>query len=200
MRSIIVAVFFLILTVIIGVSAYLSPNDLKGCDSKPAQQGRCQKADAIVAISGGNTSLRTNEAIRLYNLGWARYIIFSGAAADSSSPSNAAVMRLQALKAGVPSSAIITEEFGRTTRQNAANTNKTAKDYAISRVIVVTSPYHQRRAGIEFRTHLQNVAVLDYPVSNDPDWPWYWWLTPRGWWLAGGEIIKIGAVQAGESQ
>src|SRR5689334_14723832 len=93
----VVAALLVIVTAIIGV--YLTPDDLSGCDSTVGSSAKCMKADAIVAISGGNTSVRAAEAIRLYKEGWADTLIFSGAAADTTGPSNAAVMRAQAIEA-----------------------------------------------------------------------------------------------------
>ena len=184
------------------VGAYLAPDDLRQCDTKPATSGKtCLQADAIVAISGGKTPVRTEEAIRLYKNGWAKYLIFSGAAEDTSGPSNAEVMRHQAINAGVPADAILLDTSARTTHQNAADVHKLLAQHGIKRLIMVTSPYHQRRAGLEFRALSgDTITVLNHPATTDPDWPWYWWLTPRGWWLAGSEIIKIGAVHAGESR
>ena len=80
--------------VIVGLSHYLSPDDLKDCP-RPGS-GQCQKAGAIIVISGGDTEARTAEAVKLYQAGWAPTIILSGAAADKSGPSNAAAMRKQA--------------------------------------------------------------------------------------------------------
>lgn len=47
---------------------------------------------------------------------------FSGAAADKSGPSNAAVMKQRAINAGVVASAIIVEELSESTDQNAKQT------------------------------------------------------------------------------
>lgn len=193
----IIPVIFVLAIVLIGT--YLSPDDLRSCAETPSSDQKCQKADAIVAVSGGNTPLRTAEAIRLYENGWANYLVFSGAAKDDSSPSNAAVMRAQALAAGIQSEAIIIDETSRTTHQNAENVNALFKQNNINSVIVVTSPYHQRRAGLEFQQRLESVQVKNHPVKDDSDWPWYWWVTPRGWWLAIGELVKVGATHAGES-
>ena len=71
-----------------GIGYYLSP------------QSPLQKADAIVAISGGETQERALMAIELYQQGWAPVIIFSGAAADTSGPSNAAAMGRRLSKVG----------------------------------------------------------------------------------------------------
>jgi uncharacterized SAM-binding protein YcdF (DUF218 family) len=196
--------YLLIIPALLGISIvligiYLAPDDLRTCERVPSLEQKCQKADAIVAVSGGNTSLRTAEAIELYKNGWANYLVFSGAARDDASPSNAAVMRAQALRAGVVSDAIVIDETSRTTHQNAENVKELFKQNSISSVIVVTSPYHQRRAGLEFQQRLQNVQVRNHPAQDSSDWPWYWWATPRGWWLAIGELIKVGATHAGGS-
>jgi uncharacterized SAM-binding protein YcdF (DUF218 family) len=186
---------------IIFISVYIAPDDLTHCGKSPSSTSNCEKADAIVAVSGGNTPVRTAEAIKLYKNGWADTLIFSGAAFDEYSPSNAEVMRNQAIDAGVPIGDIIIEKDSRTTHQNANNVVELFEEHGIKKIIVVTSPYHQRRAGLEFQ-HLANgsLFVRNHPASNDPDWGAFWWLTPRGWWLAGGELIKIGAVQSGNSK
>lgn len=190
-----------VLLIVAGIGAYLAPDDLQGCPTTPNDTAKCKKADAIVAVSGGNTSVRAAEAIALYKSGWGNYLIFSGAAADTSGPSNAEMMKRQAIDAGVPNDAVLTDNKSQTTKQNAEQTEVDLRQYAINRLIVVTSPYHQRRAGLEFRIIAgPSVTIVNHPAPNDPDWPWYWWLTPRGWWLAGSELVKIGAVHAGESR
>lgn len=202
MRNVLLILAGLLAVFIAVVSIYLTPDDLRGCEA-PTGSGKCQKADAIVAVSGGNTSVRTAEAIRLYKEGWAETVIFSGAAADTSGPSNAEVMRRQALAAGVPASAIEVESSSQTTKENAERTRKLLVDQAegAKRIILVTSPYHQRRASLEFRALAgEDSMIINHPTPDDPDWPLIWWLTPRGWWLAGGELVKIIAFYAGESR
>ena len=183
------------------ISAYLSPDDLARCQERPNTSTGCEKADAIIAVSGGKTQVRTAEAIELYQRGWADMLIFSGAALDIDAPSNAAVMRKQALDAGVPASDIFVEEFSKTTRENAEKTNTIVQRKDVQRMILVTSPYHQRRASTEFKNLTEHkIEIVNHPTRNDPDWPWYWWATPKGWWLAGGELVKIVVSTAGESR
>ncbi len=183
------------------LSAYLSPDQLSGCESIPSLSAPCQKADAIVAVSGGNTSDRAKEAIELYQLGWADVLVFSGAAKDTSGPSNAEAMAQQAIRSGVPKTAILTEDFSQTTKQNAQQLNQLLDPNVYQRVILVTSGYHQRRASLEFQaSSAGTVEIVNHPTSYDEDWPMWWWATPRGWWLAGGEIVKILAFYTGQSQ
>jgi len=177
---------------IIGVSFYLQPNDFMGCQDAPlASSTNCQTADAIIVVSGGDTNARTDQGIALYQQGWADTLIFSGAAQDKSGPSNAAAMRTRALEQGVPENAIFVEENSATTEENAANTKTVLKDNNIKTVILVTSGYHQRRAALEFEKLGGEIAIRNYPLINDKDWSLFWWLTPRGWWLAGSEVVKV---------
>lgn len=183
------------------LGSFLSPDDLRSCDSLPGLESPCNKADAIVTISGGNTADRAREAIELYKLGWADTLIFSGAAADTSGPSNAEAMRTQAVAAGVPSRDILIETFSQTTKENATKTTNVLQQRGISDVILVTSPYHQRRASLEFNAAVgDDILIRNHPTTYDPDWSGWWWASSRGWWLAGGEVVKILAFFAGQSE
>jgi len=192
MRYLLLLLLGLVIFIITAISVYLAPNDLKKC-TQPEPVGECSEVDAIVAVSGGDTAARTDQAIRLYLEGWAPKLIFSGAAADSSGPSNAEAMERRALAAGVPQGDIILEEFSRTTAENALNTSRFISERSITKIILVTSAYHQRRASLEFGVNLgPSVSIYNNPVPSDKQWAGaWWWTTKRGWWLAGGELIKI---------
>lgn len=190
--KIIIALLITAVAIILGLTIYLGPDDLAKCKELPDNSMSCQPTDAIVAISGGDTSSRAREAIELYKKGWAPKLIFSGAAQDKSGPSNAEVMRDAARDAGVPDADIITEDEGETTRQNAENTLDIFQENDISSVILVTSAYHQRRASLEFNKRSDGlVNVRNHPVPIDRQWSNLWWLTPTGWYLATGEFVKI---------
>ncbi|MFZ1360490.1 MAG: YdcF family protein [Candidatus Saccharimonadales bacterium] len=192
MRTGLVIIAVLVIMVI-GLSLYLAPDGMKACGETPkAELFDCQKVDAVVAISGGDTQARTQEAIRLYKNGWADKLIFSGAAADKSGPSNAEAMRRQALAEGVSATNIILDETSETTKQNAANTHDLFASHEIHSVILVTSAYHQRRAGLEFGSRAgTDVRIVNHPVPTDNQWSPWWWTTPQGWYLALSEYIKI---------
>lgn len=184
--------------IVVGLSLYLAPNDLAACQ-KPGSSN-CKKADAIVVISGGDTQARTSKAIDLYKNNWAPLLIVSGAAADKSGLSNAAAMKKQALRQGVPESVIITEEASETTKQNAVEVAAIVKKRGMKRIILVTSGYHMQRAKLEFSAQLKDIDVVVYPVANDKHWSAFWWLTPWGWWLALGELLRIGLFAIGGSR
>jgi uncharacterized SAM-binding protein YcdF (DUF218 family) len=191
-----IAIPIILIAVIVGIGRYLGPDDLAQCTEGPSEtEARCFKADAIVAISGGDTNARVTEAVRLYRDDWADKLIFSGAAIDEESPSNASTMKRIAMHSGVPESAITIEESARDTSENALNTSLLASFEGNKRMILVTSAYHQRRASMEFKQVFGDKAqIINHPVQNDKHWSSMWWLTPRGWWLAIGELAKIMVV------
>jgi len=150
----------------------------------------CNTADAIVAVSGGDTKARALKAIDLYKNGWADKIIFSGAAKDKSGPSNAAAMKAIALEQGVEEGHILLDEFSELLSKMLKILNLSSKNN-IRTVILVTSGYHQRRANLEFSKYNEKVVVFNYPLNKDKDWSSHWWLTPNGWWLTLSELVKI---------
>lgn len=201
MKSLVVLLVAIIVA-IIGLSIYLQPNDFSLCpgDQEPASREGCHPVDAIVAVSGGDTQARTAHAVELYKHGWSDTIIFSGAAKDTSGPSNALVMRRTAMNNGVPASAIVIDETSLDTSQNAVNTKQLLQINDVSSIILVTSGYHQRRASLEFHKQLGDAVTIQNSPTNDKDWNQFWWLRPRGWWLASSEFVKIIAFYIGIGQ
>jgi uncharacterized SAM-binding protein YcdF (DUF218 family) len=150
----------------LGTGFYLSPQD------------DLQKADAIVVVSGGQTTSRASKGIELYKQGYAPKIIFSGAALDDG-PSNAFAMRDQALAEGVPSRAIIIDEKSQNTFENAANSKRILDELEAKSLILVTSPYHQRRADMTFK----KVFGSDYKIIGVSAFDDRW--SKSGWWRKG---------------
>lgn len=153
------------------------------------------KADAIVAISG-DTGARTDTAVALWKAGWAPLIIFSGAAIDPQSVSSAEIMRREAVRQGVPESATLIEPNSTTTEENATEVAKLMTDRKLGSAILVTSPWHQRRASMAFSRAFAPTAtkLRNYP-ARDPQWdPQRWWQHEpmRSQTLL--ELAKLGSV------
>ena len=163
-----------------GLGFYLSP------------QSPLSKADAIVAISGGDTDARTAEAVSLYHAGLASKVIFSGAALDSNSPSNAKVMATAAEAQGVPAADISLDETATNTRENATNVASIIAAQHDTSIILVTSPYHQRRAYIVFRRQLGRSFPIINHSSVDQGWRRSdWWATSASRSLTLSELQKV---------
>ena len=187
-----VAVFIISTTLIISDKnrlAEICPNYKKGECS--------QKIDAVIAISGGNTALRTREAIEIFKSVEAKKLIFSGANSNPKVLSDAHQMANLARKQGVLKEEILLEEKA---HQNAQFTAKIIKQNGYKRVILTTSKYHQTRARLEFEKALEGsgVEVISAPVLNDPDWNGFWWTNSRGWYLSMSELFGIFRFYIGE--
>lgn len=169
----------LALTATIGVGFFLSP------------QSKLEKSDAIVAISGGETAERIEEAVDLYKANYAPVLIFSGAARDEGT-SNAQAMKLLAIKAGVPEENIFVEEKAQDTFENARFVREHVDSKNIKSIILVTSPYHQRRAYLTFRRFLgEKVKIINHS-STDSAWRKNgWWKDEWGKKLTFSELQKI---------
>lgn len=177
----IIAIFLLLFFGTLGaIGWYLAPQD------------ELKKADAIVAISGDNGA-RFSEAGHLYLDGYAEKLIFSGAAFDVTSQSNAAIFQQKASRnEGIIPKDILLDETSTTTRENALNVAKIVRSNKFESIILVTSPYHQRRASIEFREALgPEVEIINYSAKDENWRRSKWWMNPRGWYLTVTETPKV---------
>src|SRR5688500_16004030 len=117
------------------------------------------KADAIVVPGAGvtgpcapnvNSVQRVLHAARAWREGKAPIVVFTGDAGDGSSCRVADAMARLAREVGVSASAIHTERFSRTTRENAELSAPLLRWLGVRRVLVVTDRLHLRRAGGAF--------------------------------------------------
>ena len=157
------------------------------------------KADAIVAISG-DTGARAETAIALWKQGYAPLLIFSGGSSDPQSVASAELMKRAAVAAGVPTNAIAVEGASATTEENAQRVAELMKSRGLVSAILVTSPYHQRRAAMLFEREFGRVALSfrNHP-ADDPEWdPNLWWTADPSRSLTVLELAKLGALVAGQ--
>lgn len=168
-----------ILAVLFGIGYFLSPQDA------------LQKSDAIVAVSGGETNSRALEAVKLYKQGWAPKLIFSGAASDPNGPSNALAMKRLAMAQDVSADDILIDEASVNTLENAADVGYIVKTHGYKKIILVTSPYHQRRAYTAFHVALgKDVTILNHSTTDQTWRRNHWWATDYSRALAWSELKK----------
>ncbi|HYV21988.1 MAG TPA: YdcF family protein [Candidatus Bathyarchaeia archaeon] len=156
-------------------------------------------ADAIVAISG-DTGARAESAIALWKQGYAPVLIFSGGSSDPASVASAELMKRTAVAAGVPANAIVVEGSSATTEENAQRVAELMKTAGLRSAILVTSPYHQRRAALLFEREFDRAGLSfrNHP-ADDPDWDaTLWWTTEPSRSLTLVELAKLGALVAGQ--
>ena len=149
-------------------------------------------ADVIVALSG-DTGARTETAVELWRQKLAPMIIFAGASEDRTSVASGELMKREAIAKGVPDAAILVEPSSSTTQENARLVANLMKARGLTAAILVTSPYHQRRAsnlfGREFGPAL--LTFTNYP-ARDPEWdPNTWWLHEPARTLTVVELAKL---------
>jgi len=154
-----------------------------------APQDKLEKADAIVAISGGETQARTKEAVNLYQNGWAPKIIFSGAAEEG--PSNALAMKRIALSLGMIEEDIVLEEKAASTYENALFTKPILENLGAKKIILVTSPYHQRRAYLSFKKTMPETEIINHSAKDSTWRKKGWWQNPKSLWLTSQESLRI---------
>lgn len=154
-------------------------------------------ADTIVALSG-DTGARTATAVTLWKQGYAPLIIFAGASLDPNSAPSGELMKRAAVGEGVPGAAILVEPTSETTEENAHAVAALMRAHGLRSAILVTSPYHQRRAADLFARELgpAGLRFSNYP-ARDPEWdPNTWWLTEPARTLTLVELAKLSVEMA----
>lgn len=144
-------------------------------------------ADAIFVLAGTRAE-RWLEAADLYRQGYAPTIVLSPGIVESAEfrlrargiqfPTDAELARDAMVKMGIPAGAILTPF------QNIDNTaaeglllRTLSRDHHWTRVIIVTSKYHTRRAGFAFRRALKGsgITLIVRASTYDNADPAHWW-------------------------
>jgi uncharacterized SAM-binding protein YcdF (DUF218 family) len=148
------------------------------------------RADAIVVLNG-NTEERVRYGTQLYLEGRADVIIMSGGNLVNNAPESR-LMKDMAVSLGVPPTAILTEEKSNTTITNARYSAEVIRQHGFRSILLVTSPYHSRRATRMFRDTLgPEVQVYSQPVPNSTVSLEHWWLYPQMRQTVASESIQL---------
>jgi uncharacterized SAM-binding protein YcdF (DUF218 family)/glycosyltransferase involved in cell wall biosynthesis len=130
-------------------------------------------ADAIVVFAGGvgesgqaggGYQERVKKAVDLYRAGLAPHIVISSGFVFAFK--EAEVMRGLAESSGVPPSAIVLETDAANTRENVINTRGILKRSGWRTILLVSSPYHMRRALATWKQAAPEVTVIPAPVEQ----------------------------------
>jgi len=128
------------------------------------------QADAIVVFAGGvgesgqaggGYQERVKQAIDLYKGGYAQHLVLSSGYVYSFR--EAEVMRALALDSGVPASAIALELKAKSTYDNVRFVKEILDDHHWTKILLVSSPYHMRRAVMTWHRADPAITVVPTP-------------------------------------
>jgi uncharacterized SAM-binding protein YcdF (DUF218 family)/glycosyltransferase involved in cell wall biosynthesis len=129
-----------------------------------------QRADAIVVFAGGVGETgkaggggpeRLNEAVDLYRAGYSSHLVLSSGYVYSFKEAQG--MRDLAVAQGVPSDAITIEERATNTHENVKFSDEILRARGWRSILLVSSPYHMRRALMVWRKLAPDIAVTPTP-------------------------------------
>jgi uncharacterized SAM-binding protein YcdF (DUF218 family)/glycosyltransferase involved in cell wall biosynthesis len=132
-----------------------------------------QRSDAIVVFAGGvgesgqaggGYQERVKHAVDLYRQGYAPKMILESGYVFAFR--EAEIMRDLALSLGVPASAIMIETHGVNTNDQVARVHDMLRQFGWRKILLVSSPYHMRRALSVWRKQAPEVAVVPAPVPE----------------------------------
>lgn len=137
-------------------------------------------ADVIVVLAGEETE-RVEHGAKLFKEGWARkdrMILAGGPLVWRYTW--ASLMKEHAIYLGIPKNAILLEDKSRTTEEDARFTKEVMNKHGYKSCILVTSPYHSRRATKIFRRIMGDKIMV---ISAPSDESWFkfdeWWKRKR---------------------
>lgn len=152
------------------------PYVLNGMAGFLVMRDKLEPADAILVLGGDWSGERVEEGIALYKQGYAKYMVMSGGKVYRTL-TNAQLMGEHAREKGVPGRAIILEDESLSTKEDARCSIPILEKYKIKSIILVTSPYHTRRAGRVFKKILgpRGIKVMVCPARDSSYNPERWW-------------------------
>jgi len=133
-----------------------------------------EPADAALVMTGDVGFERTKAASRLVREGKARLLVLTGG--EPWPGDSAASLRERALREGVPGERIRYEDRSTDTRESLVNVAPILREEGVKTLILVTSPYHQRRASLAARRAFPGIRIINRPVRAQP------WPPVRAWW------------------
>ena len=164
------------------------------------------QADVIVVFAGGvgesgqaggGYQERVRAAVDLYQAGYAPRMIFSSGYEFAFRETE--VMRSLAMSQGVPASAIVLETRASSTYENVVFVYELLEEFDSKTILLVSSPYHMRRALLTWDAQASDIKVVPTPVRESQFYrhargasleqlkglgqeyaaiSWYWW---KGW-------------------
>ena len=159
-------------------------------------QDELEPSDAIVVLVGSSTGNRIEEAVRVFDKGMGKILVFSGYSYYPGMDSHRG-MKQYAIKLGVPDDKIVAEKaIGETSTWGEALYNmKLLKSLKAKSLILVTSSFHTRRSHWVYERVIKSLNMditLRVKPAYDPKVPYpEWWKIRSGKKYVFDEYIKI---------
>lgn len=172
----------LIVVLILVASYFLIPLALNGLGRGLVREEALVKSDVIIALGGDKRCLREKRAAELYLAGWAGKVIVSGVqyipGVHTGESAKRYVMHL-----GVPERDVIILKETWNTRTEGRKLGEMMRENGWDSAIVVTSPFHSRRAMYTVERAAPGLTFRSAPTeARAPEW------RPEGWWRRRGDM------------
>jgi uncharacterized SAM-binding protein YcdF (DUF218 family) len=149
-------------------------------------------ADAIVVLA--SNPKRIQHAVNLYTQGYAPVVVFTDAMyKDAGLACSSALLDVPAAQAlGLPGDAVvIADDKVTSTYDEAVAVHALVEDHGWRRLIVVTDPFHTRRAAATFRALIPGVTITASATPDASYDPQHWWRSEEGVMAVITEIGKL---------
>lgn len=185
---------FLVLLTIVGLLLYLGHGFILDKAGRFLYyKDELKPADVIVVLAGSEAESRVEYGVKLFKEGWSRKdrIIFSGGTA-AWKYTYAWIMKEQALELGMPEKTMLLEERSTSTEESALLTKGIMKKNGYKSCILVTSPYHSKRAFKIFQKTMGNeIKVISAPSEESQFKFEDWWKRKRDRKIVLTEYAKL---------
>lgn len=131
---------------------------------------RATKADCIIVLGAAVQANRPSpvfeerlrHALHLYRSGYAGKLIFTGGIGEGQAQAESSVAQGYAISQSVPATSIFIETKSRTTQENLAEASKLMQGLGLRSAILVSDPYHLKRATLMAR----DLGMDAYPSAT----------------------------------
>jgi len=180
---IILSGILIVFMILVGVGSFLSVGD----PVKPV--------DAIVVLSG-DEGVRITEASDWYLRGYGKYLLITKTDDEEIGEQKTYSEKLMriAIELGVPQDSILfSEGMASNTIEEAKAVLLVAKTRNIKSILVITDPYHTRRADIIFDLEFKDQEIDTYVHGVRNSWyqPYSWFLKVSGWRVTISELAGL---------
>lgn len=177
---------------------FLTPVALNAAARRLIRTDELKPADVIIALGGDALCLREHQAAGLYHRGMGRKIIVSGIPFAWGGNTGEAKRRYLVCR-GVAEADVIVLKAARNTRTEAMTLAELMQASSWRSAIVVTAPFHSRRALFTIERRAPQCMFYSAPLpAQPPVWePQQWWTRRRDVLSTLREFVSWGNTLAG---